>query len=68
MNATAKTMNATGLGRELRLPREWLINEADAGRIPCLRVGRKRLFNPDAVRAALAERAAVTYAGGRADE
>lgn len=65
---TAKTMTAAGLARELRLPREWLITEADAGRLPCLRVGKKRLFNLNAVRVALAERAAATYAGGPADE
>lgn len=61
-------MNLAGLARELRLPREWLMVEADAGRLPCLRVGRKRIFNLEAVRAALAERAATSFAGGRADE
>ena len=53
--------NSHGLARELRLPREWLTAEADAGRIPCLRVGRHRLFNVAAVRAALAEQAAGSY-------
>ncbi len=52
--------NIHGLARELRLPREWLASEADAGRLPCLRIGHRRLFNVDAVRRALAERAALT--------
>jgi len=47
-----------GLAKELRLPIQWLKVEADAGRIPCLRAGRKRLFNPEAVLNVLAERAA----------
>ena len=46
------------LARELKLPRDWLRTEADAGRIPCLRVGRKLLFQIEAVKRALAERAA----------
>ena len=45
------------LATELRLPHDWLRREADAGRIPCLRVGRRRLFNISAVRKALAIRA-----------
>src|SRR5262249_59906699 len=48
----------TGLSARLRLPRLWLRAEALAGRIPCLKIGRKLLFNPDAVEKALADRAA----------
>jgi hypothetical protein len=43
------TVNLTGLSARLRLPREWLRQEALAGRIPCLRVGRRLLFNVEAV-------------------
>ena len=46
-----------GLARRLRLPRDWLKDEADAGRLPCLRVGKRRLFNLDAVKAVLCHRA-----------
>lgn len=46
------------LARDLNLPSAWLRDEALAGRIPCLRVGRTLLFNLDAVRKALDERAA----------
>lgn len=46
------------LARLLGLPPAWLREEADAGRIPHLRIGRVRLFDPDAVRLALKKRAA----------
>ena len=48
------------LAQELRLPRQWLRREADAGRLPCLRVGRRYLFHADYVRRALAQRAAAS--------
>ena len=51
-------VNLPGLARTLRLPAQWLKREADCGGIPCLRIGRKRLFNVRAVKAVLAERAA----------
>ncbi len=47
------------LAAHMRLPREWLRNEALAGHLPCLRVGRKMLFNLAAVEQTLAERAAA---------
>ena len=46
--------------RRLRVPVQWLRDEALAGRIPVLRIGRRLLFNVDAVRAALLERAKHT--------
>jgi excisionase family DNA binding protein len=49
----------TGLAVRLGLPRDWLRAEALAGRIPCLKVGRKMRFNPDAVEQTLAARAAA---------
>lgn len=48
------------LARRLGLSRRWLHREAQAERIPSLRAGRRRLFNPEAVRRALAARAAET--------
>lgn len=44
------------LASKLGLPPSWVKTEAKAGRIPSLRVGRRRLFDLAAVRAALAER------------
>jgi hypothetical protein len=52
-----------GIAAALRIPSDWLRAEADAGRVPCLRIGRKRYFNLSAVRAALAERAATERQG-----
>jgi hypothetical protein len=37
----------------------WLKAEADAGRVPCLRAGKRYLFNTPAVEAVLFERAAA---------
>ena len=46
------------LASKLGLPRNWLRAEADAGRIPCLKIGRRRLFNLETVRLILGGRAA----------
>jgi len=43
------------LSAMLRLPRSWLRDQADAGTIPSLMVGHRRLFDPVAVRAALSD-------------
>lgn len=45
----------------------WLKAEAEAGRIPCLKAGRRMLFDADAVEAALVQRAAQE-AKGSADD
>ena len=44
----------------LGVPIAWLRAESDAGRLPHLKIGQRRLLNLDAVRRALAERAAET--------
>jgi hypothetical protein len=54
----AALVNLNRLAAELRLPRDWLRREARAGRLPCLRVGRRLVFNLAAVEQALADRAA----------
>jgi hypothetical protein len=41
----------------LGVPAAWLRAEADAGRVPHLRVGRRLLVNPQAVERVLLERA-----------
>jgi hypothetical protein len=46
-----------------RLPVSWLRAEALAGRIPCLQVGPRLLFNLGAVLEALAVRAAAGEVG-----
>ena len=57
VDTAAAPVKLVTLSRELRLPVGWLRAEADAGRIPCLRVGRRLLFDRAAVTAALASRA-----------
>jgi len=45
----------------LGVPRAWFRREADAGRVPFLGVGRRRLFDVETVRLALLDRAKVEY-------
>lgn len=51
----------------LGLPLEWLRREADSGRVPCVRAGRRRLFDVQAVRSALEAAAAVNAEKGDDD-
>ncbi len=44
------------LAQRLGLPAAWLKAEADAGRIPSLRAGRRIVFSAEAVEAVLLER------------
>jgi hypothetical protein len=46
------------------LTQAWLKAEAEAGRIPCFRAGRRMLFDPEAVEQALLQRARQTEKGG----
>lgn len=46
------------MSRKLGVTQQWLRDEADAGRVPHLRAGRRYLFDPSAVETALARRAA----------
>jgi len=46
------------LSDALGMPARWLRQQAEAGAIPYLRVGRRRFFNLSAVRQTLARRAA----------
>ena len=39
--------------RTTGLPKAWLRSEADARRLPCIRAGRVRMFDTEAVRQAL---------------
>jgi excisionase family DNA binding protein len=53
------------LAASLRLPEGWLKAEADAGRIPHLRIGKRYRFNREAVLHTLATRAASGGEGVR---
>lgn len=52
----AKLLTLNQLSERTGLPAAWLRREADAGRLPCIRAGRLRMFDLDAVLKALAER------------
>jgi len=54
--------------RRYGLSMAWLQAEAEAGRIPCFKAGRRLLFDPDAVERALIERAQAAAAKGGDDE
>lgn len=58
MNTThALLLPLSRMARRLRVTAAWLRTEADAGRVPCLRAGKRYLFAPEAVERALADRA-----------
>lgn len=52
----AKLLTLHKLAERTGLPAAWLKREADAGRLPCIRAGRLRMFDLAAVLKALAER------------
>ena len=51
-----KYVSVHGLSDITKLPSSWIKREADAGRIPCMRVGRSRMFDPELVHKALTAR------------
>ena len=53
-----KFVSLTAAAAVLGLPSAWLKREAEAKRVPSVRAGRRRLFNVEAVEAALLQRAA----------
>jgi excisionase family DNA binding protein len=57
-NDDTQLLSLPSLAQALNLPKAWIKTEADAGRIPHLKVGTRYRFNRDAVVSALAERAA----------
>jgi excisionase family DNA binding protein len=57
---TSSPIGVAELAARLRLPVRWIKSEAKAGRLPHLRVGRRLLFNLEAVSETLARRAAET--------
>lgn len=52
------------MARRLGVTQHWLRDQADTGKIPCLKAGNRYLFNPAAVQEALAAKAARTRQGG----
>ena len=57
-------LSLSRMARRLAVTQQWLREQADAGKIPCLMAGTRYLFNPAAVQEALATEAARTRQGG----
>lgn len=57
INNTSHLLSLPELADALKLPQGWIKSEADAGRIPNLRIGKRYRFNREAVVAALLARA-----------
>lgn len=53
------------MARRLRIPMQALRAAAEAGDIPCVRVGGALMFEPAAVEKVIAERATGAKGGGR---
>ncbi len=60
-----RLLNAQQIAVKLRVPSHWVIEEAKAERIPCLRAGEALLFDAKAVQAAMGERAAILQQDGK---
>jgi len=59
-NGNSQLLSLPDLAQTLKLPEGWIKAEADAGRIPHLRIGKRYRFNREKVIAVLAQRAALT--------
>lgn len=64
-NGKAQLLSLPALAEALKLPESWIKAEADAGRIPHLKIGKRYRFNRETVLAVLAQRAAQSGKGGR---
>jgi hypothetical protein len=58
MNSPDALLPLGRMARQLHVTSAWLRNEADAGRVPCLKAGNRYLFAPEVVERVLAARAA----------
>lgn len=59
--------DATITARQLGVPRSWLLREVEAGRIKFINVGRRRMFDAEAIRKSLKERETVATTEGAPD-
>ena len=60
----SELLSLSRLSRRLGVTQQWLRDQADAGKIPCLKAGNRYLFNPVAVQENLAAKAERTQQGG----
>ena len=61
----AELLSLARMARRLGVTQDWLRAEADAGNVPCLRAGKRLLFNAAATQESLAVQAAKQNAGQR---
>ena len=59
----AELLSLVRMARRLGVTQDWLRGQADAGNVPCLRAGKRYLFNAVAVQEALAAEAAKQKTG-----
>jgi hypothetical protein len=59
----AELLTLPRMARRLGVTQQWLRDQAEAGKVPCLKADRRLLFNPVAVQEALASKAASTLQG-----
>lgn len=59
MDTTTRLLTLPRAARRFGLTTAWLRAEAEAGRVPCLRAGRRFLFDANVLERALLERAAA---------
>jgi hypothetical protein len=52
----AKLLTLNQLSERIGVPAAWLRRESDAGRLPCIRAGCRRMFDLATVHSALVER------------
>ncbi len=60
-------MSLGRMARRLGVTQQWLRDQADSGKVPCLKADKQYLFNPAAVQETLSERAANTRQGDSED-
>lgn len=60
MDTLPRLLPVSTLARLLGVPRQWLVDEADAGHLPCVRAGRRMLMDRETVEAILLQRASQT--------
>lgn len=61
---TERILSLPRMARRLGVTQQWLRREAEANRIPVLRADKRLLFEPEAVEAEIARRAAEPRQGG----
>jgi hypothetical protein len=62
-NAMSELLSLARMARRIGVTQQWLQEQADAGKVPCLKAGARYLFNAVAVQDAVATEAARARQG-----